>query len=253
MTYQIVVPSRRRLANMPRIRALLPDALIVVDEREAADYALAVPEDRLLIHPAFDGLPKVRNWIHDNVPANYLVHIDDDLRRVLAQVTVYGRKRVITSPDEIRRIIEAGVQVLTDLQAPAFCWGRSLNSVLRKPQLNTFSFTAPLGSAFIVRNGNRRWDENILSRSDLDYSLNVLLQERFILSDQRFYFDVGLVFRNPGGNTGLVSDERRKADTRKIMSRWGQYLELTENRLARRSKGRGCSDGLVVQVSRKSC
>jgi hypothetical protein len=51
LDYAIVVPSRRRPHNMPTIRALLPTAMVCVDEREIADYQLFVPGERLLAHP----------------------------------------------------------------------------------------------------------------------------------------------------------------------------------------------------------
>ena len=104
-TYQIVVPSRRRLENMPTIRRLLPDALICVDESEADEYA-ELCEGRLLIHPQMSGLPKIRNWIHANVEADYIAHIDDDFRQVLSQVSVFGNKRKITRAEEISVLIE---------------------------------------------------------------------------------------------------------------------------------------------------
>lgn len=118
LDYAIVVPSRKRAHNMQVVRALLPSAMICVDEREQADYASAVPADRLLLHPPMEGLPNVINWMMDTLPNAVLIEVDDDFTGV--QVTT-GSGRFITDPEEILAILENAAQACSDLQLTTFC------------------------------------------------------------------------------------------------------------------------------------
>src|SRR5437016_707290 len=77
LDYAIVVPSRKRVHNMQLIRALLPTALICIDERERDDYLSEVPATHLFQHPPMDGLPAVLNWAMDAIPNPILIVIDD--------------------------------------------------------------------------------------------------------------------------------------------------------------------------------
>src|SRR5262245_52378440 len=77
LDYSIVVPSRGRPDNCARVLALLPNAMICVDERERDDYRKHVPSKQLLVHPPSTGAPAARNWIIENVTASCLIQCDD--------------------------------------------------------------------------------------------------------------------------------------------------------------------------------
>ncbi len=248
------MPSRRRAGNMPKILSLLPDALICVDETEADDYAVC--GDRLLLHPPMTGLPRIRNWIHDNVDAGYIVHLDDDFKRVVAQVSVMGNKRTIKDAGEISILIENAVQTLIDLGSTAYCWNRSNNSTIGRPELDSFGFArTPLGSAFVVKNTEMRWDESLISRADVDYHMRVLLEDRHVIVDKRFYFDVGGIFSGAGGNAGIVPDERRDEDKRRLLAKWAPHLNFEALSIGRKKGATGQkarSDGMRIKLSRKN-
>jgi hypothetical protein len=240
---------------MPTIIRLLPDALICVDESEADEYA-ACCEGRLLVHPQMSGLPKIRNWIHANVEADYIAHIDDDFRQVLSQVSVFGNKRKITRAEEITVLIENAVQTLIDLGSTAYCWSRTNNSTMARPELSSFGFDGPpLGSAFVVKRTAMKWDESLISRADVDYSLRVLLTDRHLICDKRFYWDVGAIFQGSGGNAGLVTDERRQEDKRRLLAKWAPHLSFEAASVGRKAGKLGSkakSDGMSIRLSRRN-
>jgi hypothetical protein len=256
--YAIVVPSRRRAANMRRLLSLLPTAIVVVDESDV-EYRKVVPASQLLTYSGSQGgaryristLGRLRNFIMSVVDAEYVVHIDDDLRRVVSEVSVFGRRRVIVDPSDIRAIIENGVRILQDLELPLFGWGGSQYQQWDHPQLNSFCFESAVSGAFIVRNGTgSAWNRNLMTQVDFELSMQTLLKQRAIVTDKRFFFDFGDDDLSAGGLSNLVNDKIRRSDEDLILSQWGQYVEVQEKK-TRYSKLK--RRRLVSAVSRKSC
>jgi hypothetical protein len=223
LDYAIVVPSRRRPDNMPVLRSLLPTALICVDEREVEDYAPYVPPEKLLVHPPFDGALKCRNWILRNVTAATVVMSDDDLAGVKMLV---GSKRYTTDAEEILSIIENAIRVCEDADISVFCWSRTANDFLLRPEYEPIRPVQPVYGCFGMRGKARHrfYDETLRSRGDLDWSLQTLLDDRFVYADCRFYFDFGTSFTGTGGNTGLVTPEAFLQASRDVKLRWGKHI-----------------------------
>ncbi len=129
-TRRIVVPSRKRARNIPRILSMLPNATITVAESEASDYAGVVPKKQLLLHPELKGLAAIRNWLGRTLQEDCLVEIDDDLRGVIPQL---GKAKRITDPAVIAELIENGHRMAEDLGIGVFCWSRTANNFLSDP------------------------------------------------------------------------------------------------------------------------
>ncbi len=51
----------------------------------------------------------------------------------------------------------------------------------------------------------RVWDRNLPGRSDLDFTLQTMMEDRILLADMRWYFDHGRIFSGKGGAVGIVS------------------------------------------------
>ena len=122
-SYRIVVPSRRRVKNMPRLLGLLPTATVCVAEEEREAYAAVVPPKQLITHTIHTNLIDIRNWILDTVQEDCVVQVDDDFRGVI--VLGKRRSRSIHDPEAIAELIENGLRVSSDLGVGVFCWGRS--------------------------------------------------------------------------------------------------------------------------------
>jgi hypothetical protein len=222
-TRRIVVPSRKRARNIPRILSLLPNATITVAESEAADYREVVPEKQLLLHPELHGLAAIRNWLASTLQEDCLVEIDDDLRGVIPQI---GKAKRITDPQVIAEIIENGHRIAEDLGIGVFCWSRTANNFLSDPIFLPIRFVQPVSCSFGMRGAarNRIWDETIPGRADLDFTMKTMLDDRVLLADMRFYFDHGRIFSGKGGAVGIVSREGFEAGTRILYDRWGKYI-----------------------------
>lgn len=222
-SYRIVVPSRKRPQNMAKLLGLLPGATICVDEREADDYADAVPRGSLLLHPPITGGPAVRNWIIEHTEEPVLVQCDDDLVGVKV---LTGSGRTLTNPEDIRDVIENSMVACADLGLTTFCFSRVANPIVLDPDLIPVRPIQPVFGLWGVMGAarRRRYDESLRSRADLDWTLRTLLEDRIVYADMRFYFDFGSSFTNPGGNSGLVTAEDFEAAALALKQRWGKHV-----------------------------
>jgi glycosyltransferase involved in cell wall biosynthesis len=225
MKYQIVVPSRGRPENCRTLLSLMPDAMICVDEREAKDYRPHVPKRQLLLHPPTTGAPAARNWIFKNTTAPCLVQCDDDLVGIRSNI---GSRRFITDPDEVMAIIENQVTCCADLGLTTFCWSRTANTTVIKPEIRPIVPTQQVYGCWGVmgKARHRLYDETLKSRADLDWTLRTLLEDRIVLADVRFYFDFGSSFSGTGGQSGLVSADDFKRSTEIVAKRWGTAISF---------------------------
>jgi hypothetical protein len=221
----IVTPSRRRTHNMGTLRLLLPTARVCVDEREFDDYAAVVPPTQLFTHPPLEGLPAVMNWMMDNVPSDILVCIDDDFQGV--QVTT-GSRRFVTNAEQILAIIENGAQACRDLGMTTFCWSRTPNTSVIRPDVRPIVPTQLVGSAFGImgKARTRHYDPAFSGRAAVNWTLTTLLEDRAVLADIRYFFDCGVIFSGRGGNVGVVTPEQFTEASRKLVSKWGNALSL---------------------------
>lgn len=227
LDYAIVVPSRRRPHNMQVIRALLPTALVCIDEREQAEYLEVVPADKLLLHPPLKppGLPAVMNWMMDAVKQPILVEIDDDFQGV--QVNT-GSQRYITDPEEILAIIENAARACRDLGLTVFCFSRTPNTTIVRPEERPIVPTQSVCNAFGIMGAarHRKYDTTLTGRADVDWTLRTLLEDRVVLADIRFYFDCGPVFSGRGGNVGIVTADNFAAVSRALARKWGKSVSF---------------------------
>ena len=225
MKYQIVVPSRGRPENVKTILSMMPDAFICVDEREERDYRPYLPRKQLLLHPPTTGAPAARNWIIKNVKAPCLIQSDDDLIGIRSNV---GSKRFINHPDEVMAIIENAVTCCADLGLTTFCWSRTANTTVVRPEERPIVPTQQVYGCWGVMGKARQrlYDETLTSRADLDWTMRTLLEDRIVLADIRYYFDFGRSFSGHGGQSGLVTPADFKRSTEVVGKRWGKSISF---------------------------
>ena len=246
LDYQIVVPSRKRVHNMLRIRSLLPTALIVVDEAERAEYRALVPAERMLCHPGLRGVPRIRNFMAAQVKSKILVEIDDDLERVLVTT---GSLRRITDPTDILAIIENAARCCQDLGLTVFCWSRTANLAILSPDTRPINPVHPVANAFGIMGAarHREFNPTMTGRADLDWTLETLMRDRIVFADTRFYFDCGRIFAGRGGAVGQIDKETFERTTRAIGRKWGEYVTFkTPNYV----KKKGSVSPMRIKVSR---
>lgn len=223
--YRIVVPSRMRTHNMGTIMMLLPAATVCVDERELDDYADFVPRSQLLPHPPMDGLPAVMNWIMEAVKEPVLITLDDDFQGVQ---TTTGRKRLIVNSEEILAILENAATCCHDLGLTTFCFSRTPNTTVIRPNERPIVPTQLVASCRGVMGAarHRKYRTDMHGRADLDWTMQTLLEDRCVYADVRFYFDFGPIYSGRGGSVGLIAPEAFEKSSRLLRERWGASLSF---------------------------
>jgi len=243
-SYMIAIPTSRRPMRMVRVMELLPTALICIDEREASEYSKLVPDEKLWLHPPLERMGQIRQWMLDNCEAESLVTIDDDFRGVLTYVGVRIRK--ITDPNAILQIIENGVNILCDLDLPLYCWNRN-RSLLQFRGCDPIGFFGPASVSWITRGRGLGYDTSLFERVDVDFTMQVLLKNRILICERRYYFDGGLMSAGAGGLQGVRTGKLMDESTRTLVRRWGKYVDVETG-----MKTKGGNRHMSVRVQRKS-
>lgn len=223
---EIVCLSRGRAENMKQLFKLLPGALVTVNESEVDEYAKHVDRSCILPHPEMHGAPMARNWILQNVDAEVIVMVDDDLKAVRSNV---GSMRRITAPDEILQIILNAAQNCLDTGVNVFGFARTENVVFMQCETEPVKPMHPIYGLVGVIGPAKRilYDETLRSRADLDWTLQVLLKERVVYADTRFYFDFGASFTGSGGHSGTVNANDFRDSILTIKERWGRHVKVS--------------------------
>lgn len=245
-TRRIVVPSRKRPGNIPKLLQMIPTATICVAKSERADYAAVVPKGQLMTHPNVLGLPRIRNWLNANVQEDCLVAIDDDLKGIRPLI---GKQKIIRDPLVIARAIDNAHRVCEDLGIGVFCWSRTRNTFLAEPDVLPVRFVQPVSCSFGLRGParSRQFDPDMPGRADMDFTLQTLLEDRILLADMRWYFDHGRIFSGKGGNVGLLTHDQWEKGTAKLYAKWGRFIGRTKPGFA---KSQGNVSPASIRVKR---
>ena len=227
MDLKIVVPSRKRSTWMPDLLKLIPDAFVTVEESEMDDYLKYVHVSKLIPHPPLGGIGPIRAWIMEEVDADFICQIDDDLKSVSSYVWKRPRKLTAT---EISALILNGAMVSKDLDLPMFSWSCSLNPMnyTNCQPLHTQKW---VGQVVVLNKswygpsaGRIMYDSRLREGEDGDLCLQALLEARVVLKDMRFDWDFGNTGGNPGGLQGMRTKEALVEDWTIMKKKWGPYL-----------------------------
>jgi len=240
----IIIPSRKRAQNIPHTLELLPSALILVDECEKADYARVVPKGQLITHPGLNCISKIRNFALDAAKTECVVMSDDDLSCVRALV---GRtQRKIVEPEAIHAILWSAYMCTRDLGLSLFSFCRDARwAIMKYLPHDPYSLNGPAAGCFGVIGRRVRFNEELITREDVDLTLQSLLKDRITLHDRRFYFDYGRTWHGAGGNQGRRTKANEAADLKTVKDRWGAYVSFS-------NKEHGDNASMSVRVPRKN-
>jgi hypothetical protein len=234
---KIVIPSKGR-ATVLREKALrlFPDAVICVGDDEVEPYTKV--SSNLLVHPAgVVGIGPLRQWVMDHVNDPVVVMVDDDVTHVYSQVGFH--KRRIEDPDTARAIVERLAIMAVDAGARVFGFQQAARP-LTYANFRPFSVNTWVGGLVGIVGRELRYDTSLLLRADIDFCLQSLMLDRFVLVDGRYSF-IHTRFAGAGGNARQRSAERHEQEIRYLRRKWGPYLDVVQ------AKG---TTRLVVRVVR---
>jgi hypothetical protein len=97
-----------------------------------------------------------------------------------------------------------------------------------KPEYRPILPTGPIMNCrgFMGAARHHKFDVNMHGRSDADWTLRTLLEDRCAYLDTRFYFDCGRVYSGRGGSVGLITPEIFEHSSRMLRKRWGKHVSF---------------------------
>jgi hypothetical protein len=250
--YVVAIPSKGRARNMPRMLSSFPEAHVYVDIKEEKDYAPVVPKDQLFFHDSLPDQWHIWEHILQEEKAECVLLLDDDFEFVGSFVKTYPKYRRYTKAADLKRIVENGVNILCDLDLPLYGWSSMAHPGGFNPTA-PISLTGNLTSALLIRGRKYRLDLYTLC-CDLDLVLQVLLRDRLLIKDMRWYWCFGITGGNEGGCQSTDSMEVIHESRRRMVAKWGDYLCIGKLPLTSRmlSNTQGTVEHFGHNVNRRS-
>ena len=222
--YEIIVPSRGRSGSMST-HLFFPQAIYVVDKKELSQYQLMHPTLQFDCHDGFDSMPKLRNWILSRFGGNKpIVMIDDDLMGIRSYV--HNKPKEYRDPDFMNAIVNNMISLLIDLNAGIGCWSRIASPTYFRA-FNPFNTVSIMGGAYCI-NSKRKYifDEMFKVIDDIDFSMQALQHDRFVICDNRFYWRFNKTQSLRGGGQMIRTSKNDEADIQRLQRKWGKYIKV---------------------------
>ena len=221
---KIVIPSKGRAAVLPqKALRLFPDALVCVGDDEVDAYGKVT--SNLLVHPAsVVGIGPLRQWVLDNVADPCVVMVDDDVTHVYSQVGFH--KKRIEDADTSRAIVERTAILAQDAGVRVFGFQQAARP-LSYANFRPFSLDTWVGGLVGIIGRELRYDPSLLLRADIDFCLQSLVRDRFVMVDGRYSF-IHTRFAGSGGNATNRSAARHAQEIAYLKRKWGKYLDVVQ-------------------------
>ena len=214
MDIKIAIPSYGRADNV-LTKKLFPDALVVVPESQKKEYeknydnVFAIPDNR-------DGnVVRKRNAILDLVKADYILMVDDDLKKIVNMNDNHA-----LSGDEAIKYVHNGFRMMEEMGAGYFGFNFSLDP-RRYKSFQPFSLTKPFYRVLGIKKDEIRFDESLFV-GDVDYYLQKLRKYRRVFR-YNFLTEVCGQFTNAGGVDYGKSEEVVEGQNR-LIQKWGSKI-----------------------------
>lgn len=224
----VVIPSKGR-PTCHRAVALFEDPVLCVPEEEEASYAEAHPKTRKLLHPNdLVGLGRVRQWVLDQVSTECVFMVDDDVNGLWS--IVGQRAREITRVESIMAVIQNTAEVARAAGTCLFGFSHTIDTRHFSPY-RPFTFTGYVnGFAMGIIGREIRFDAELDTKQDIDFSLQVLHRKRFLWKDLRFGFRNDKWFRRTGGNAGIRTSATVARDIARLNMKWGDAIRVEHHK-----------------------
>lgn len=231
MPVQVVIPSKGRAHRIRQESlALVPDALVTVDEVEMDDYLKVVPREQLLPHPGRSELPSlgaIRNWILDNVKSDVIVQFDDDVTAFRCHVG--WRSRTYTDPATIAELLHSTAICARDAGCKVFGFSHLANPTFFQPY-KPFRLNSWVGVVLGLIDGHGLRFDVGTTYDDVDLSLQSLMRHRIVWCDLRWcYLNHSAGGKDVGGLTGTRTQDDYAKNHVRLRQRWGNYVGAVEN------------------------
>jgi hypothetical protein len=204
---------------------MFPFADVIVPEYEKALYEKKIKKAVLTYPDNIHGLSILRNYILRKFTEEIIIMIDDDIDKLYNQeFNTYTR---ITDPIDIKRILDSTAAITKDLGKSLFGYKPSRNITFYDPT-NPFRLNGWVGTVIGIVGRKYYFDEHNILKTDIDYSLQCLLEDRIIIQDMRYVFD-SIKIKNSGGNSTYRTKDRVESEQMYLKRKWGKHIVYVVN------------------------
>ncbi len=238
---KIIIPSKKRTGNINAVVSLLgDDVTFFVHESEKDDYeSFGVNVET---HNHVGKMSLIRNEIIRRHAADIVCMCDDDITGVINLTEDKPQK--ITDRDHIIDIINNGFRICEDSGCAIFGWTRLAKPLGFVPH-NPFHLNQATAQIFICSDPDLLCDEKLTAVEDIDLMLSCLLKRRYIITDQRYYFDFGAVWKGAGGCKTIRTEEREIQERQYLKRKWKSHICLDSK------EGKKTGFSMAIRVKRK--
>jgi hypothetical protein len=191
-----------------------------VRESEAEQYRKKGAELLVIPEGAVKDIATTRNWILDNRVSDFVVMVDDDMKKVCWMLR---RQPTALKPDEITHVLRQAFQLSLDCGSGLWgmnCVGNPKTYSINKP----FSFsTVVLGPFFGVLDFSIRYDERFTLKEDYDFFLQHLMKSRKVLRLAWLSYVVDHQ-KLAGGCQTYRNREKEEAQNKLLQEKWGSKI-----------------------------
>jgi hypothetical protein len=223
----IAIPTYKRAGNVPSLALFDPeDAHLFVDTQELDLYRKEHPTAKIVEYNGTAGLTPKLNAILDYARKNKydaVFKMDDDFEGMAYFADGYTQRLV--DPARIYQVIERMAVMARDARTPLFVT-LGVPDIRKYKRSDPFSLFATLkiGAYGLLLDNDLRFDERMLMKQDIDMCLQVLLNHRFFIQDNRYSF----YYRPTMGNKGGVASYRTREKEEQMMAilrkKWGEQM-----------------------------
>lgn len=225
MSLKIVIPSHKRWDRVLSKRLVI-DPIICVAESQADLYREFNPGYEIVTHPDdIVGLIPKRNWM-----AKYfgdLFMLDDDVYSFNRVYVEAGERQPIKSRRKITKRIFELHELAEMLDIHLFGFSNCVSPTMYNDGRFLSLQKMVTGCAYGVRyNKNVWWNEKLKLKEDFWISCWMKLQERAILTDQRYSFHQKGTFASSGGLAEIRNQDEERRNILEMRRYFGEVIHL---------------------------
>jgi hypothetical protein len=220
--FDIYIPTYGRAGYMITHK-VLPNAIIVCPESQLKEYEKYYPG--LKFKPCPDSvegnMAKKRNWIKDNADKDWFIMVDDDIKYF--QYIEHG-KQIKMDHEHIMEFFHNGFLMCEELGT--VLWGINLQTDPKfYREYSPISFLAVVLGPFTghIKN-DLRYAENLPTKEDYDYSIQVLHKYHKVLRFNKFAYMAGHINNGGGGSLSIRRMKLEEEQNILLQKKWGERI-----------------------------
>lgn len=220
--FDIYIPTYGRAGTM-LTHKILPNAVIVCPESQLEDYKRNYPDMRFKPCPdEIEGnMGRKRNWIKDHAEKDWFIMIDDDIK--FLQYIEGGEEKKMDF-DHMMEFFHNGFILAEDLGT--VLWGINLQTDPKfYREYSPFSFLSVILGPFNAHiKSDLRYDENLPTKEDYDYPLQVLNKYHKVLRFNKYSYMAGHINNASGGSISIRRMKLEEEQNIYLQKKWGKRV-----------------------------